>query len=154
LQHCFPLGAPEVIVVVVSMMLQAGCGLGCLVILATQIPLITSHHKMIRTTIITTKTPAVHITAGLMEADIMEADIMEADIMEADLTVADLTVAAVAGIIIELDMRPLPKKSPEPTAVEAGSSVSRFTSRVGGGSAFFGRLLYLRRNQQHHTYEK
>ena len=31
----------------------------------------------------------------------------------------------------------MPNKSPEPTAVGAGSSATRFTSRVGGGSAFF-----------------
>jgi len=35
-------------------------------------------------------------------------------------------------------------KSPEQTAVGAVSSLSRFTPRVGGGSAFFVRPLYMR----------
>ncbi len=39
------------------------------------------------------------------------------------------------------DMTRSPNKSPEPTPVGAGSSASRFTSRVGGGSAFFVRPL-------------
>ena len=37
----------------------------------------------------------------------------------------------------------MPNKSPEPTAVGAGSSATRFTSRVGGGSAFFVRPLMI-----------
>ena len=39
-------------------------------------------------------------------------------------------------------MTPPPNKSPEPTAVGACRSLSRFTPRVGGGSAFFVRPHY------------
>ena len=38
--------------------------------------------------------------------------------------------------------KPWPNKSPEPTAVGAVVPLSRFTSRVGGGSAFFVRQHY------------
>jgi len=50
---------------------------------------------------------------------------------------------------------PQPNKSPEPTAVGAVSSLSRFTPRVGGGSAFYVRPKpYARPGVQNHIMKK